>query len=208
MIVLIDNYDSFTYNIVQYLRELKADVLILRNDEETVDQIISRKPSGILLSPGPGRPEESGVSFDLLKHQVITRSHVPLLGVCLGHQIIAEYFGADVINAPRVMHGKTSHMQHDDKGVFKGLRNPLEIGRYHSLIVDGSTMPECLDVSGFVNYEGSQEIMGLRHKMLPIEGVQFHPESVLTQDGHGLFQNFLAQVASAEAKYDPVLCTA
>ena len=186
-IVVVDNYDSFTYNLVQYLGELGADPVVYRHDAITIDGIAELEPAGILISPGPGRPEDAGISND-----VITRlggeARIPVLGVCLGHQCIGEVFGGDVVRAPEIMHGKTSLVRHTGKGVFRGLANPFEATRYHSLIVDRSTVPDVLEVTAET---GDGLIMGLRHKELPIEGVQFHPESVLTEAGYPMLGNWL-----------------
>ena len=188
-IVVVDNYDSFTYNLVQYLGELGADPVVYRHDAITIDGIAELEPAGILISPGPGRPEDAGISND-----VITRlggeARIPVLGVCLGHQCIGEVFGGDVVRAPEIMHGKTSLVRHTGKGVFRGLANPFEATRYHSLIVDRSTVPDVLEVTAET---GDGLIMGLRHKELPIEGVQFHPESILTRTGHDLLRNFVEE---------------
>lgn len=186
MILMIDNYDSFTYNLVQYLGELKADVKVVRNDALTVDQVRELKPKKIVISPGPGRPEDAGISIDLIKQLGPT---IPLLGVCLGHQGIGYAFGAKVINAKRLMHGKTSMIKHDNKGVFKNLPNPFEATRYHSLVIDRKSVPDCLVIDAVTTDDG--EIMGVHHKDYPIYGVQFHPESILTNSGKNLLANFL-----------------
>ena len=185
MLLVIDNYDSFTYNLVQYFGELGAEVLVKRNDEITPDEIAALKPERIVISPGPCTPKEAGIS-----NEVISRfgKTTPVLGVCLGHQCMGYVFGGDVIRAPRLMHGKTSPIIHDGKGVFAGLPNPFEATRYHSLIVKRETLPECLEISAET---AEQEIMGLRHRELPIHGVQFHPESILTTEGKKLLANFL-----------------
>ena len=190
MILMIDNYDSFTYNIVQYLAELKADVSVYRNDEITIADIEKMAPEKIVISPGPCTPNEAGVSVDTIK---TFAGKIPMLGICLGHQSIGQAFGGNIIRAKQVMHGKTSMMHHDDSGVFKGLSNPFEATRYHSLVIDQATLPDCLQVTAWTqNEDGSlDEIMGIRHKELAIEGVQFHPESILTQHGHDLLDNFL-----------------
>ena len=190
MIVMIDNYDSFTYNIVQYLAELKADVSVYRNDEITIADIEKMAPEKIVISPGPCTPNEAGVSVDTIK---TFAGKIPMLGICLGHQSIGQAFGGNIIRAKQVMHGKTSMMHHDDSGVFKGLSNPFEATRYHSLVIDQATLPDCLQVTAWTqNEDGSlDEIMGIRHRELAIEGVQFHPESILTQHGHELLDNFL-----------------
>jgi len=190
MILMIDNYDSFTYNIVQYLAELKADVSVYRNDEITIADIEKMAPEKIVISPGPCTPNEAGVSVDTIK---TFAGKISMLGICLGHQSIGQAFGGNIIRAKQVMHGKTSMMHHDDSGVFKGLSNPFEATRYHSLVIDQATLPDCLQVTAWTqNEDGSlDEIMGIRHRELAIEGVQFHPESILTQHGHELLDNFL-----------------
>jgi anthranilate synthase component 2 len=190
MLLMIDNYDSFTYNLVQYLGELGQEVLVVRNDELSVDQIRKLAPERIVISPGPGTPNQAGVSLGLIEK---LGGQIPILGVCLGHQSIGQAFGGKVIRAQRIMHGKTSMIYHTGKGVFAGVPNPFEATRYHSLVVEKSTLPQCLEVTAWTqNADGSlDEIMGLRHRTLDIEGVQFHPESILTQHGHDLLRNFL-----------------
>lgn len=190
MLLMIDNYDSFTYNIVQYLGELKAEVKVVRNDEISVDDIASLNPERIVISPGPCSPSEAGISLQTIKQYA---GKMPILGVCLGHQSIGQAFGGDVVRASKVMHGKTSMIYHSGKGVFANLPNPFRATRYHSLVVKKETLPECLEITAWTQGEdGSMdEIMGLRHKTLQIEGVQFHPESILTEYGHQLLQNFL-----------------
>ncbi|CAM3540656.1 anthranilate synthase component II [Parendozoicomonas haliclonae] len=190
MLLMIDNYDSFTYNVVQYFAELGADVQVYRNDEITVEQIEALKPDHIVISPGPCTPNEAGVSMEAIRHFA---GKVPLLGICLGHQSMGQVFGGDVIRARQVMHGKLSPVYHEGKGVFAGLENPFTCTRYHSLVVDEATLPECLEITAWTqNEDGSMdEIMGLRHKELAIEGVQFHPESIMTDHGHDLLANFL-----------------
>jgi anthranilate synthase component 2 len=187
---MIDNYDSFTYNVVQYLGELKADVKVLRNDEVTVEQIAAMQPSKIVISPGPCTPDKAGVSMAVIKHFA---GQVPILGICLGHQSIGQVFGGKVVRARQVMHGKTSPMYHNNQGVFTELRNPFEATRYHSLVVEKASLPECLEISAWTQNEQGEidEIMGLRHKTLDVEGVQFHPESILSEHGHDLLRNFL-----------------
>lgn len=185
MILVIDNYDSFTYNLVQYLGELGADVLVKRNDEITVEQAEALRPSHILVSPGPCSPKEAGISVGII--QGLT-GKVPILGVCLGHQSIGYAFGGDIVRAKHLMHGKTSQVRHDGKGVFKGLPQPLRATRYHSLAIKRATLPKELVVTA-VSEDG--EIMGVRHRHAPLEGVQFHPESILTESGHQLLRNFL-----------------
>jgi len=190
MLLMIDNYDSFTYNIVQYLGELKADVKVVRNDEISANDIARLNPERIVISPGPCSPSEAGISLETIKQYA---GKIPILGVCLGHQSIGQAFGGDVVRASKVMHGKTSMIYHNSKGVFTGLPNPFRATRYHSLVVKKETLPDCLEITAWTQHEdGSMdEIMGLRHKTLQIEGVQFHPESILTEHGHQLLQNFL-----------------
>lgn len=190
MILMIDNYDSFTYNIVQYLAELKADVNVCRNDEITIADIEKMAPEKIVISPGPCTPNEAGVSVDVIK---TFKGRIPILGICLGHQSIGQAFGGKIVRAKQVMHGKTSMMHLNNTGVFKDLSNPFEATRYHSLVIEQATLPDCLDITAWTeNEDGSlDEIMGIRHKELAIEGVQFHPESILTQHGHDLLDNFL-----------------
>jgi anthranilate synthase/aminodeoxychorismate synthase-like glutamine amidotransferase len=185
MLLIIDNYDSFTYNLVQYFGELGAEMLVKRNDEISVEEIKTLNPSRICISPGPCTPNEAGISCAVVKE---FGARMPLLGVCLGHQSIGQVYGGDVIRAGRLMHGKTSFIQHDGKGVFSGIANPFEATRYHSLIVKRETLPDCLEITAETK-EG--EIMGLRHKEHPVHGVQFHPESILTEDGKTLLSNFL-----------------
>ena len=190
MILMIDNYDSFTYNVVQYLGELKADVNVVRNDEITLEEIEALKPEKIVVSPGPCTPSEAGISVPAIKYFA---GKIPLLGICLGHQSIGQAFGGKVIRAPFVMHGKTSPVFHNNQGVFKGLNNPFQATRYHSLVIEKESLPDCLEITAWTqNDDGSMaEIMGVRHKTLAIEGVQFHPESILTEQGHELLNNFL-----------------
>jgi len=190
MILMIDNYDSFTYNLVQYLGELGADVQTHRNDQITVDQVAALKPSHIVLSPGPCTPNEAGICLELIAK---IAGKVPILGVCLGHQSIGQAFGGRVVRAREVMHGKTSQIHHEGEGVFRGLPTPFTATRYHSLIVQEQGFPDCLEVTAWTAREGGarDEIMGLRHRTLPVEGVQFHPESILTEHGHDLLRNFL-----------------
>jgi anthranilate synthase component 2 len=190
MILMIDNYDSFTYNVVQYLGELKADVKVVRNDEITVQDIARLAPEKIVISPGPCTPNEAGISVETIK---TFAGKIPLLGICLGHQSIGQAFGGKVIRAPHVMHGKTSPVYHADKGVFTGLKNPLQATRYHSLVIEKESLPDCLEITAWTQHaDGSMaEIMGVRHKTLAVEGVQFHPESILTEQGHELLRNFL-----------------
>ena len=189
MILMIDNYDSFTYNIVQYLCELGAEVEVYRNDAITVDGIRKLKPEKIVISPGPCTPNEAGVSLDAVS---AFAGKIPLLGICLGHQSIGQAFGGTVLRADDVMHGKTSLIHHNDAGVFRGLPNPFEATRYHSLIVAREGLPDCLEVTAWTEQDGAiREIMGLRHRELAVEGVQFHPESIMTDAGHDLLNNFL-----------------
>ncbi len=186
MLLVIDNYDSFTYNLVQYLGELGQQLRVVRNDAITVDEIAALKPEYIVISPGPCTPKEAGISVETIKRLA---GRIPILGVCLGHQSIGEAFGGDVVRAERLMHGKTSMIRHDQRTIFRSLPNPFEATRYHSLIVRRETLPDCLEVSA-ETAEG--EIMGLRHRTLSIEGVQFHPESILTRPGKDLLRNFLS----------------
>ncbi len=185
MIVVIDNYDSFTYNLVQYVGESGSHVVVYRNDETTVDDIEKMNPEKIIISPGPGRPENSGICPEVISHFHQT---IPILGVCLGHQVIGEVFGGDVVRASSLVHGKTSQIFHDSESIFKGIENPLTATRYHSLIVDRKSLPDCLTISAETD-DGI--IMGIRHKEHPVEGVQFHPESILTTEGKRLLLNFL-----------------
>ena len=185
MIFVLDNYDSFTYNLVQYMGELGAEMTIRRNDELTVDEVEDLAPERILLSPGPCTPQEAGISIDLIRRFA---GKTPILGVCLGHQAIGAAFGGDVVRAPKLMHGKTSEVEHDGKTIFSGIATPMTCTRYHSLIVSEKNLPKDLEVSART---ADGTIMGLRHRNYPVEGVQFHPESVLTDDGKRLIQNFL-----------------
>lgn len=185
MILVIDNYDSFTYNIVQYLGELGAELTVVRNDEITVEEVRALAPEKILISPGPCTPHEAGISCDVIR---AFGADIPLFGVCLGHQCIGEVYGGDVVRADRLMHGKTSLIEHDGEGVLKGMPRPFEATRYHSLIVARDSVPDCLVITAET---AEKEIMGLRHKAHPVYGVQFHPESILTQDGKRIIQNFL-----------------
>ena len=190
MLLMIDNYDSFTYNVVQYFAELGADVQIYRNDEITIEQIEALNPDHLVISPGPCTPNEAGISVEAIRHFA---GKLPILGICLGHQSIGQVIGGDIVRAGQVMHGKTSPVVHADQGVFEGVNNPLIATRYHSLVIDKTTLPECSEITAWTeNQDGSmEEIMGVRHKELDIEGVQFHPESILTVQGHELLNNFL-----------------
>lgn len=187
MILLIDNYDSFTYNLVQYFAELGEQVLVRRNDEISLTQISAIRPSSLVISPGPCSPDQAGISLAAIQHFA---GQVPILGVCLGHQAIAQAFGAKVVRAKTVMHGKNSLIKHQDQGLFKGLKNPLSVTRYHSLVVDKESVPDDFSIEAWTATDES-EIMALSHKKLPVYGVQFHPEAILTEQGHQLLQNFL-----------------
>ena len=192
MLLMIDNYDSFTWNVVQYLGELGAEVKVVRNDELSVAQIEALQPERMVISPGPCTPKEAGVSVPALKHFA---GKLPILGICLGHQSIGQAFGAEVVRARQVMHGKTSPVHHTGAGVFAGLNNPLTVTRYHSLVVQRANLPDCLEMTAWTQHaDGTvDEIMGLRHRQYMIEGVQFHPESILSEQGHELLANFLKQ---------------
>ena len=192
MLLMIDNYDSFTWNLVQYLQELGEEVRVVRNDELSVDDIAALKPERIVISPGPCTPNEAGVSMAVIER---LGPSVPIFGVCLGHQSIGQVLGGKVVRARQIMHGKTSPMHHSGVGVFAGLENPFEATRYHSLIVERESLPDCLEITAWTEHEdgGFDEIMGLRHKEWPLEGVQFHPESILTQHGHDMLRNFLSR---------------
>lgn len=185
MLLMIDNYDSFTYNLVQYLGELGEDIRVFRNDKITVEEMEKMNPERIVISPGPCTPKEAGISIDVVKHFA---GKIPILGVCLGHQSIGAAFGGDIIRAPRLMHGKTSMVYHDGETVFEGLPNPFEATRYHSLLIKRETLPDCLKITAWTDIG---EIMGVRHKKYILEGVQFHPESILTKTGKDLLRNFL-----------------
>ncbi len=186
MILMIDNYDSFTYNLVQYFGELKADMKVVRNDALTVKQVVALKPKKIVISPGPGRPEDAGISVDIIKQ---LGGKIPILGVCLGHQGIGYAYGGKIINAKRLMHGKTSLIEHTGKNIFKGLPKHFEATRYHSLVIDPKSLPSCLEVTAWSSDD--KEIMGVAHKTYAMWGVQFHPESILTKEGKNLLANFL-----------------
>ena len=192
MLLMIDNYDSFTYNLVQYLGELGADVRVFRNDRISLQEIEDLQPERIVISPGPCTPNEAGVSIDTIRQFA---GRVPILGVCLGHQSIGQAFGGHIGHARAIMHGKTSMMHHSDAGVFRGLPNPFEATRYHSLVIEPDSLPDCLEVTAWTKDDSGDvdEIMGVRHKTMAVEGVQFHPESILTGCGHDLLKNFLEQ---------------
>ena len=196
MLLMIDNYDSFTFNLVQYLGELGQDVRVERNDALTVAAVEALRPERIVISPGPCTPNEAGISLELIARLA---GRVPVLGVCLGHQAIGQAFGGRVVRARRIMHGKTSLVHHTGRGVFAGLPNPFEATRYHSLVVERDSLPECLEITAWTEDVdgGFEEIMGLRHRALAVEGVQFHPESILTQHGHDLLRNFLGETRAA-----------
>lgn len=185
MVIVIDNYDSFTYNLVQYLAELGARVEVFRNDQISVEGVLERRPQGVLLSPGPGTPDDAGITLGILRE---LSGKLPIFGVCLGHQAIGQAFGGKVIRAPRLMHGRTSPILHEGAGVFAGLPSPYQATRYHSLIVEWETLPACLVPTAWTE---ERELMGIRHRELNVEGVQFHPESFLTEHGHALLRNFL-----------------
>ena len=190
MLLMIDNYDSFTYNVVQYLGELGAEVHVVRNDEITVEDVATLSPEKIVISPGPCTPNEAGISMDVIRAYA---GNLPILGICLGHQCIGQVFGGEVVRARKVMHGKTSPIHHRGEGVFRGLSQPFEATRYHSLVVARESLPDCLEITAWTETETGDidEIMGLRHRELDVEGVQFHPESILTAHGHDLLRNFL-----------------
>lgn len=192
MLLMIDNYDSFTYNIVQYFGELGQQVEVYRNDQIDLETIQTLNPDYLVISPGPCTPTEAGISVEAIKHFA---GKIPIMGVCLGHQSIGQAFGGDIVRAKAVMHGKTSPVYHKDLGMFAGLPNPVQTTRYHSLVIDQNTLPDCLEVTAWTQTEAGEfdEIMGVRHKDLPIEGVQFHPESILTEQGHAMLKNFLDQ---------------
>lgn len=187
MILMIDNYDSFTYNLVQYFGELGADLKVYRNDALTLDQIKSLNPERIVISPGPGRPENAGICNDLIR---ACTGKIPVLGVCLGHQCIGYAYGGNIIHAKKLMHGKTSMITHSGQGIFEGVENPFEATRYHSLAIERETVPDCLEITASTADE-DKEVMGVRHKQFPLWGVQFHPESILTKAGKGILKNFL-----------------
>ena len=191
-VVMVDNYDSFTYNLVQYLGELGADVTVVRNDQVSIEDVEKLAPDKLVISPGPCTPKEAGISVDaILKFA----GRTPILGVCLGHQSIGYAFGGNIVHAKSIMHGKTSLVYHQNQGVFKGLNNPFTATRYHSLVIEQATIPDCLEITAWTQDEAGKldEIMGVRHKQLDIEGVQFHPESILTEHGHDMLRNFLVR---------------
>ncbi len=188
MLLMIDNYDSFTYNLVQYFSQLHVDVVVKRNDKISLSEIASMTPDHIVISPGPCSPNEAGISLALIERFA---GQIPILGVCLGHQCIAQVFGGNIVRAKKVMHGKNSLIEHDGQGVFNGLKSPLNVTRYHSLLIDPATLPECLNVSARVL--GGVEIMAIRHKILAVEGVQFHPESIMSEQGLKLLENFIKE---------------
>ena len=192
MLLMIDNYDSFTFNVVQYLMELGEDVAVWRNDEISVDAILEAAPEKIVISPGPCTPNEAGISLEVIERLA---GRIPILGICLGHQSIGQAFGGHIIRAPKVMHGKLSAIHHSGVGVFEGLPSPYQATRYHSLVIDPSTLPESLEVTAWTEDESGklEAIMGVRHRSLSVEGVQFHPESILSEHGHSLLENFLAR---------------
>ncbi len=188
MLLLLDNYDSFTYNVYQLLTELGAEIEVVRNDVATVEELAARNYSGIVISPGPGEPRDSGITEDLIRKM---KGRLPILGICLGHQAIGEVFGGKVVRAPKIVHGKTSRIRHDGKGIYEGLPQPFDVGRYHSLVLERETLPDSLVVTAETE-DGI--IMGVRHKEYDVEGVQFHPESILTPDGRKLLKNFLGKL--------------
>ena len=192
MILMIDNYDSFTYNLVQYLGELGAEVEVVRNDEVSLGDIVAMKPEGIVISPGPCTPNEAGICLDVVRG---LGPKIPMLGVCLGHQCIGQAFGAEVVRAERIMHGKTSMIYHRSQGVFNGLPQPFEATRYHSLVLQADTIPECFSVMAWTEYKDRHEIMAIKHNEFDLQGVQFHPESILTTSGHDLLRNFLQTIS-------------
>ncbi|ADJ27595.1 anthranilate synthase component II [Nitrosococcus watsonii] len=190
MLLMLDNYDSFTYNLVQYLGELGEEVCVFRNDQINTAEIERLRPKGLVISPGPCTPNEAGISLDIIRHFA---GKIPLLGVCLGHQCIGQAFGGRIVHAKAIMHGKTSQVHHNHQGIFQGLDDPFEAARYHSLVIDQASLPPCLEITAWTKTDTGEldEIMGIYHKELAIEGVQFHPESILTQQGHRLLLNFL-----------------
>lgn len=193
MLLMIDNYDSFTYNLVQYFGELNCQVKVFRNDQISVAEALQLKPEQVVISPGPCNPDKAGISMEMIK--ACAEQQIPLLGVCLGHQSIGQVFGGKVVRAKTIMHGKISPIKHLNKDLFKGLNNPFQATRYHSLVVERATLPECLEITAWTETVDNDfdEIMGFRHRRLPISGVQFHPESILTEHGHQMLKNFLTQ---------------
>lgn len=193
MLLMIDNYDSFTYNLVQYFGELGVEVQVYRNDQISIEDIEAQDPDQIVISPGPCTPNEAGVSVDAIRYFA---GRKPILGVCLGHQSIGQAFGGHIVHANTIMHGKTSMIHHRDKGIFKDIANPFEATRYHSLVIEKQTLPDCLEITAWTETDKGEmdEIMGVRHKDYPIQGMQFHPESILTEHGHDLLRNFLERV--------------
>lgn len=193
MLLMIDNYDSFTYNLVQYFGELNCQVKVFRNDQISVAEALQLKPEQVVISPGPCNPDKAGISMEMIK--ACAEQQIPLLGVCLGHQSIGQVFGGKVVRAKTIMHGKISPIKHLNKDLFKGLNNPFQATRYHSLVVERATLPECLEITAWTETADNDfdEIMGFRHRRLPISGVQFHPESILTEHGHQMLKNFLTQ---------------
>ena len=187
MLLMIDNYDSFTYNLVQYLAEIGQEVEVVRNDKISIEEISKLNPQYIVISPGPCTPNEAGISLELIE---AFKGKIPILGVCLGHQSIGQAFGGKIVHAQTIMHGKTSKISHNNKGVFRGIKNPFVATRYHSLVIDRESLPNCFDITAWTD---DNEIMGIKHKKLAIEGVQFHPESILSEHGHDLLKNFLDQ---------------
>ena len=187
MLLMIDNYDSFTYNLVQYLAEIGQEVEVVRNDKISIEEINKLKPKYIVISPGPCTPNEAGISLELIE---AFKGKIPILGVCLGHQSIGQAFGGKIVHAQTIMHGKTSKISHNNEGVFRGIKNPFIATRYHSLVIEKQTLPNCFDITAWTD---DNEIMGIKHKELAIEGVQFHPESILSEHGHDLLKNFLDQ---------------
>lgn len=198
MLLIIDNYDSFTYNIAQYFGELKQNVLVWRNDKQTLADIEQLNPEYIVIGPGPCNPDKAGISLEVIQ---TFSGKIPILGVCLGHQAIGQAFGGKVVRAGQVMHGRLSNIYHKQIGVFSNLPSPMSVTRYHSLVIDKNFIPDCLEITAWTQHtDGSiEEIMGIRHKTLAVEGVQFHPESILSENGHQLFQNFLSQFANFQA---------
>ncbi len=197
MILMIDNYDSFTYNVVQYLGEIGETVDVHRNDEITIAGIEALGPEQIVISPGPCTPNEAGISMEVVRR---FQGEIPILGICLGHQSIGQVYGGNIVRAHRVMHGKTSPIRHEGRGVFRGLPDGFTATRYHSLVIEPGSLPDCLEITAWTELDdGTREIMGVRHREMPVEGVQFHPESILTQHGHDLLRNFLSQSRQGEA---------